>query len=116
MSDDWYTFDDGKTIGTLGSENGKILRDEEHSRGMRITLEHVMRLNRIAPFAITCGIYGGMFHTRFFSDEPKASSEYMLMKNALVTVTDPYFDSTLSEHEAREQVQNAISNFVEQFP
>jgi hypothetical protein len=116
MSDGWYTFDDGNTIGTLGSENGKILRDEEHSRGIRITLEHIKRLSRIAPFAITCGIYGAMFHTRFFSDESKASSEYILMKSALVAVTDPYFDSNLSEDEARQQFYSAISDFVEQFP
>ena len=36
------------------------------SLGARITLE---RDCRVAPFAITCGIYGWMMHTRFFSSQ-----------------------------------------------
>jgi hypothetical protein len=116
MNDRWYAFDNGKTIHTLGSEDGEILRDEEHSRGIRITLEHVVRTDNMRFFAITCGIYGAMFHTHFFSEEADSSSEYMLMKNALVRVTDPLFDNKLSEFEASEQFSKAVSQFVEQFP
>jgi uncharacterized membrane protein len=57
----WHPFDDGGTIGTLGSESGTILRDDEHEGGARITLE---RDGCSAPFAITCGVYGSMVHTR----------------------------------------------------
>lgn len=35
----WYSFDNGSTIGTDGSENGVIIKDEEHELGARITLE-----------------------------------------------------------------------------
>ena len=40
-------FDGGKGIGTVGSESGFILRDEEHSHGAHITSE---RNTAIAPF------------------------------------------------------------------
>jgi hypothetical protein len=62
---EWIEFEGGSTIGEQGSENGLTLKDEEQVRGARITLE---RDTRIAPFAITCGIYGWMVHTRFFRD------------------------------------------------
>jgi len=58
----WHQFEDGATLGQKGSESGVILRDEEHPQEARITLE---RDTRTAPFAITCGIYGCMLHTRF---------------------------------------------------
>ena len=67
----WYPFDKGVTVGQEGSEDGVILRDEEHPCEARITLE---RRVTAAPFAITCGIYGCMLHTRFFSIESEASS------------------------------------------
>ncbi|MAW97055.1 MULTISPECIES: hypothetical protein [unclassified Leeuwenhoekiella] len=56
----WNPFDQGNSIGTIGSEDGKILKDEENSFGARITLEEN---GSIAPFSITIGIYGLMFHT-----------------------------------------------------
>jgi hypothetical protein len=76
----WHQFDNGATLGQKGSESGVILRDEEHPQEARITLE---RDTRTAPFAITCGIYGCMLHTRFFSLESEACSQYDLMKDAL---------------------------------
>jgi hypothetical protein len=57
-----------------------ILRDEEHPQEARITLE---RDTKTAPFAITCGIYGCMMHTRFFSLESEACAQYDIMKDAL---------------------------------
>ena len=54
--------------------------DEEHTDGARITLE---RDGDIAPFSITCGVYGWMFHTRFFGEEAEARSQYDAMKVAL---------------------------------
>jgi hypothetical protein len=77
---EWYPFENGATLGQKGSERGTILRDEEHPQEARITLE---RDARIAPFAITCGIYGCMLHTRFFSLESEATSQYEQMKIAL---------------------------------
>ncbi len=73
----WQAFQSGSTIGTSGSESGAIVRDDEHQLGARITLESSAA---IAPFAITCGIYGWMFHTRFFSSEAEAILAFDEMK------------------------------------
>ena len=35
----WEPTDNGKTIGTKGSAEGKIVMDEEHTDGARVTLE-----------------------------------------------------------------------------
>lgn len=53
MNHEWIPFDRGNSIGTIGSEDGKILKDEENSFGARITLEGK---GLIAPFSITVGI------------------------------------------------------------
>ncbi|BFP43217.1 hypothetical protein FGF1_40620 [Flavobacteriaceae bacterium GF1] len=63
MSYFWKTFEDGTTIGTIGSEGGKIIKDEENTFGARVTLEGK---GSVAPASITLGIYGLMFHTDFF--------------------------------------------------
>jgi hypothetical protein len=79
----WYAFDAGKSIGKCGSEGGVTVRDEEHGDGARITLE---RNSRHAPFAITCGVYGWMFHTRFLGSEPQAQAEFESMKAGLAKI------------------------------
>jgi len=77
---DWNPFEDGATLHGTGSEGGEILRDDEHALGARITLE---RGGQTAPFAITCGIYGWMMHTRFFGGETEADEEYDSMRAAM---------------------------------
>lgn len=109
----WSGFDEGKTIGHAGSENGMILRDEEHSEGARITIE---RGGSIAPCSITCGIYGWMVHTRFFSSEAEAQAEFDLMRAALGAIIQVINDSALDEGLALEAGENAVSRFVERFP
>ena len=66
----WSWFENGKTIGSKGSEGGKIIIDEECSDGARITLEEK---SAVAPFAITVGIYGLFFHTIYLSTKEEAS-------------------------------------------
>ncbi|HXH69650.1 MAG TPA: hypothetical protein VNI60_04800 [Pyrinomonadaceae bacterium] len=109
----WYDFDDGYSIGTSGSDGGLILRDEEHQSGARITLEED---GSFASFSITCGIYGWMFHTRYFSEEAEAIEEFELMKVDL----DEILKSFVTEDEADEDTFNAISGeiseFVEKYP
>ncbi len=110
----WVFFDGGSTVGQSGSENGVIVQDEEHGLGARITLE---RDSQHAPFAITCGIYGWMFHTRFFGSEAEAVAEYNRMKDGLdaILATIPHLDDP--ECDAKGQrVGEAIRVFVEQFP
>jgi hypothetical protein len=80
---DWHIFKEGATLGTEGSECGSIVRDDEHTLGARITLE---RKTQTAPFAITCGVYGWMVHTRFFQFEIEANAEYDRMKTALAAI------------------------------
>ncbi len=72
----WIPFDNSKTIGTKGSEGGKIIEDLENIDGARITLEK--DCGNI-PFAVTLGIYGLMFHTHFDSDLDNA---HIFIKNS----------------------------------
>ena len=76
----WTSFDNGATIGHRGSEDGIILRDLEHPGGARITLE---REGPISRFAITCGIYGWMVHTSYYSTLREAERDYEKMKEDL---------------------------------
>lgn len=109
----WVPFDGGQSIGQEGSEHGIIVRDEEHDDGARITLER----DGYAPYAITCGIYGWMCHTCFFSTEPSAQQAFEAMKHGLSDIL------ALIPAEADEQadqkasvVIDAISRFVDAFP
>lgn len=99
----WYPFDDGATLGTVGSESGVILRDEEHPAGTRISLE---RGGRNAPFAITCGIYGGRFlHTVFAGSEAEALTNYDAMRARLAELASRDAD-----------IYDDLHAFIEQFP
>lgn len=75
----WYPVDGGSTVGTAGTESGRVLCDEEHAAGARITLER----GGNAPFGITCGIYGCFVHTAFASTETEATTKYAAMKSRL---------------------------------
>lgn len=105
----WYSFEGGKTIGARGSEGGTIVRDEEHGDGARITLERET-LHRV-PFAITCGIYGWMVHTRFFADEPTAFDAYDSMRRSIDAIL-----TLLAREPDGDSVSEAIDEFVEKYP
>jgi hypothetical protein len=110
----WYPFNSGKSIGERGSERGIIIRDDEHSDGARITLE---RAGTNAPFSITCGIYGWMFHTRFFGIESEAQDEFETMKSELARIISAIPLAADPEIRAKSQVVcHLISEFVERFP
>jgi hypothetical protein len=87
---------------------------EEHELGARIILE---RGGDIAPFAITCGIYGWMAHTRFFGIEAEAAAEFERMKDGLAAILGiiPRKDDPEADAKGR-LVSEAISAFVERFP
>jgi hypothetical protein len=110
----WSPFEDGATIGQSGSESGTIARDEEHSMGARITLE---RNSQSAPFAITCGLYGWMVHTRLFDGEAAAYSQYQSMKETLATIAAmiPGEDDPQAE-QRRDLVSDAVDDFFERYP
>ena len=67
----WNDFDLGKSLGSIGSEQGIIIFDLESNNGARVTVE---KDSQIAPFSITFGIYGLMFHTHFCSNKEDAVS------------------------------------------
>ncbi len=108
----WQPLENGATIGQSGSEEGFIVRDEEHSLGARITLE---RAARIAPFAITCGIYGWMMHTRYFSSEPEANSQYGLMKISLSELLEAA-ERTAEIDGGKQVMFDGIDEFIGAYP
>ena len=88
------------------------MRDEEYSLGARISLE---RDCRTAPFAITCGIYGWMLHTRFFSSKFEAETQYEAMKSALAMLLE-VAEKTAEIDGGRRVMMAGVSKFVEVFP
>jgi hypothetical protein len=108
----WHPFENGGTVGQTGSEEGTMVRDEEHSLGARISLE---RDCGVAPFAITCGIYGWMLHTRFLGSEDEAETQYEAMKSALAALLEAA-DETAEIDGGRKVLMEGVSRFVEQYP
>ena len=60
----WIKYNDGKEIGTIGTENGIIVLDDEYPGCARITVEECERYH-----AITVGLYSSMLHTAFSNKE-----------------------------------------------
>ena len=113
VAQSWYEYDEGRTIGTVGSEGGSIVRDEEHAGMSRITLE----LGGLHACSITCGIFGWMVHTRFFIDRLQAEREYEHMRSALAGIVDsiPSRGDPDAKAIAR-TVSEQIEEFVERYP
>ena len=110
----WILFHSGETVGKRGSECGITIRDEEYPGAARITLE---RKCQTSPFAITCGIYGWMMHTRFFTTEAEALAAYSAMQAALSSIistipleSDPEVDSKMR------RVEHSIAAFLQEHP
>jgi hypothetical protein len=109
---DLEILDEGRPV--TGSERGVLVLDQEHELGARISLEQECR---VAPFAITCGIYGWMFHTRFFGSEREAREQYALMREALDAILAgiPYDDDPKRDEKKRATLLD-IETFVARFP
>ncbi|GHO94959.1 hypothetical protein KSF_050070 [Reticulibacter mediterranei] len=112
IEQDWYPVEEGRTVGTTGSERGVILQDEEYVRGGRITLEQC----RYPPFAITCGVYGWMVHTTFASSLGEAKETYVAMKKRLEEICRlvPSLDDVNVEEKC-DHVVNVLEAFVRDF-
>jgi hypothetical protein len=113
----WEAYEGGGSIGQRGSEEGLICQDEEHPEGCRITLE---RDTTVAPFAITCGVYGWFLHTRYFSKESESRQAYRDMKAGLegilaLLLLEEGASPEMTERQTTRAMQ-AISEFVERFP
>lgn len=99
------------TVGDQGSEHGVILLDDEHTDGARITLERDCRPT--IPFAITCGIYGLLVHTRFFGEEIEARTQFDQMKNDLAVLVEQLPDCGAG---VPEDTIEALDEFVHRYP
>ncbi len=110
----WQPFEEGKTIGKTGTEGGLILADEEHSSGARITLEEgCLR----APYAITCGVYGWMVHTRFLADDESAQHALAEMRPALARIVALLPGDSDEDIDIKiDALTEAIAAFAERFP
>ena len=109
----WLPYDEGSSIGEAGSDGGVIVRDDEYGGGARITLER----GNFASFSITCGLYGWMVHTRFFSTQAEAEREYAAMQPELAALVDSIpLTGDPDADEKRDAVYDAISRFVDRFP
>lgn len=109
----WLPFDNGATVGQRGSEDGIILRDEEHDLGARITLEQ--GCSHGVPFAVTCGIYGWFFHTRMLGSE--AEGEFATMRDGLAAILAriPRLDDPQADAKGAD-ISESIQKFVAEFP
>lgn len=111
----WHDFEapPGRE-GLRGSEGGHIVLDQERAEGARITLE---RDTQSAPFAITCGVYGWLVHTRSFGDEATARQEFAQMRDGLDIVLAAIPLETEMENETKLSAAfAAVSAFVDLFP
>ncbi|MGH9933088.1 MAG: hypothetical protein ACREA9_28220 [Pyrinomonadaceae bacterium] len=106
---DWYPFKSGDSIGQAGSEGGKILCDEEHADGARVTLEHV----RDSRFTVTGGIYGWLVHTRFFNSEPTARIGFDETEDELSKILALIPIENEADDDKLELAKVAIADFVE---
>lgn len=113
MKSNWHEYDEGYTVGTVGGDGGAIVRDEEHKSGARITLEEE---GSNAPFVVTCGIYGWMFHTRYFADEAEAGEEFERMKNDLDELTEAVPAEEAADEETLNEFSEELAAFVEKYP
>ena len=109
----WVPFKQGRTIGTHGSEEGVILRDEVYKGGTRITLE---RDARQIPFAITCGISDWMVHTTYCGTIMEAERKYEEMKLELARIYDfiPY-ETDPDGEEKLPQLYVELDHFTRKF-
>lgn len=108
---DWVPFENGTTAGATGSEGGTIVRDELHPDGARITLERTT-----ARFAITCGVYGWMVHTRFFASESEAVAAYEEMKAALAEILARLPGEGEDAERAGADAAGIVDDFIARFP
>jgi hypothetical protein len=117
----WESFEGGRSIGLIGSEGGRIVFDDSHTDGARITLEVVshprfLRRDRIS-YTITCGIYGWIVHTRFFTSRAEAFDEFQMMKLDLSAIIEKLpLESDPDLERLMAHVPAELHAFISRFP
>jgi hypothetical protein len=110
----WTAFEDGASIGQPGTEGGVIVRDDDHPWGARITLE---RSADAVAFAITCGIYGWMMHSRWLPTLEQAESEFAQMRDAISAILEMIpLSSNPQADEKMRAAGDAMDRFLLRFP
>lgn len=104
---DWQPYNRGRSIGVKGSEGSRIVRDEEHPLGARMTIKQGKDY-----VSVSCSISGKIDHTRFFKEMKAAEQEYSTMQNEMTKV----IRAISSARAADIKVWEAISGFVARFP
>lgn len=97
----WNQTDNGETIGTIGSESGEVIKDMEHSKGARLTLE---KGGDIAPYSITSGVYGYFFLTTYLSTLEEGISELESMKAEI----SEFFDTKTTSDEEHDWIREFV--------
>jgi hypothetical protein len=91
-----------------GSEGGVVVRHEECWMDEPVAAITLERDCKYAPVAITCGVYGSMVHTRYFSALPDGEAAFEEMKPALVALVHTVLNGDDSGQ--------PFEAFVERFP
>ncbi len=107
---EWIPYELGKTLDQKGPAGGRIVRDEEHPDGARITLEIQCKM---APVAITCGVYGWMVHESYYADQMTADDDFEQMKQALLPILTLRSSDDLFH--VADDLQDAIDDFKARF-
>ncbi len=108
----WTPYEDGQTIGGSGTESGRIIVDERHSLGARITVEEDANS---APFVITCGIDAWVARTAFASTRFGAEVCVDEMKSGLSEILALIPDEGAATDEGKAAVRRALETFAESF-
>ncbi len=77
----WQPYNHGRSIGVKSAEGGKVVRDEEHPQGARITIKQGREY-----IAVSCNISGKIDHTRFFKEMRAAEREYESMQKEILSL------------------------------
>jgi len=105
----WSMFETGRTLGEIGPRSGRILRDDVHANGARITLEEGAPQ---APYVITCSIqHPAVEHVYATRASGTAARVFNAMKADLETLQRLIRAQDCSA-EARARVAAAVDQFV----
>ena len=81
----WTSYGNGSTIGTVGSEGGDTVKDDELNNDARVTVEN----NRDGyAYAITIRVYGLFVHTVFCNKEDYAKLFNSIKKDIEIFLKD----------------------------
>lgn len=77
----WQPYNRGRSIGVKSTKGCKVVRDEEHPLGARMTIKQGQDY-----VSVSCNNAGKIDHTRFFNKMNVAEREYKVMQKELAKV------------------------------